>query len=309
METPKPTKMNYLLDLRQSESWAEYLKTVGWRSVRTSNNTNIEFRKFPLGSLVKIQRPKNLNKKELDEIEKICRENKALFTKIEPSLNQKISILKDNNFFKSNFPLLPPSTIFIDLTKPEKELWDSISRSGKYSINRAQRERAKVEFFQKPNDVKLREFSEIAQSTSKKKRFYFEGLKDLKKKVDIFKDQSYLSLVYNEDGDLSGGNFYLGFKKNVWFLHGGTSEIGRKSKDGYELYWKSFLYLKNKGYQTLDLEGKDDGRFPSFTKNWGGFSHFKEKFGGKPIEYPEPHVKLLHPTLKTLHKFYPMMPI
>jgi len=301
--------MKEFLDLRQSNKWAEYLQSIGWNSIRTANNVNIESRKSPLGSLVKIQRPKKLINQDLVEIEKICTENKALFIKIEPGSKQNIKTLEENDYHPSQFPLLPPSTIFINMQKTEEDLWNAISHSGKYSIKRSEREGAKVEYYQKPSDEKLSAFTEIAIQTSKKKRYYFGGFNDLKKKVDIFGDSSYLILVFNKDGVLSGGNFYLGFDGNVWFLHGATSETGRKSKDGYELYWKSFLYFKKLGYHILDLEGKDDDRFPKFTKTWGGFSHFKEKFGGENIEYPRPHIKLLHPTLKTMQKFFPVLPL
>ncbi len=298
-----------MIDLRQSGNWAQYLNWLGWKSIKTKNNTYIYIRKTPFGSVSKIQRPKSLTDSDLKAVDLVCKENKVLFVKIEPNLKQNLNILEKHNYQISHSPYLPPSTIHIDLTKSKEKLWDSISRSGKYSIRRAQREGGVVEHYTSPGEGPLEEFNKIAQETSKKKRFFVNNLKDLKKKVEVFKNNSHLLLVRNGEGNLMGGTFYLSFNKNVWLLHGGTSNEGRKGRWGYELYWQSFLYFKKLGYETLDLEGKDDDRFPTFTKDWGGFSHFKEKFGGYVVKYPYPHIKIYNPILKKLQKMYGVIPL
>ena len=53
----------------------------------------------------------------------------------------------------------------------------------------------------------------------------------------------------------------------------------------------------------MDLDGIYDPRFPSFLAKWGGFSHFKEKFGGEVVTYPVAHVKYYNKLLKYLFKF------
>ncbi|EKD95655.1 MAG: hypothetical protein ACD_24C00407G0006, partial [uncultured bacterium] len=83
-ETPAqiPTKQNPIKeDIRQSDNWAECLKLYNWNTFKTSNGNNIYILKSPVGAFVKIQRPKLLNESELDEIDKICKENNALFIK------------------------------------------------------------------------------------------------------------------------------------------------------------------------------------------------------------------------------------
>ena len=112
--------------------------------------------------------------------------------------------------------------------------------------------------------------------------------------------------VYDKEGKLVGAKYYLGYKENVWYIFGGTSDQGRvKSKAGYELMWQSILYLKNEGYKILDLDGIFDERFPTYLDWWGGFSHFKERFGGQVIQFPVPYVKYLHPLMKLMSKFTP----
>lgn len=305
MENPEITKIK---DIRQSEGWAAYQESIGWKIIETQKGTKVALMRTPIGKAVKIQRPDPIDYKELEEIETICKEDKALFVRIEPSLKQNLKLLEEKGFYLSPYPLLPPTTIFIDLRKDENELWDKISRSGKYSVRRAQREGAKIEFFKNPDEKTIALFEEVAKETAKIRNFGFSPFEELKTKVKEFGDDSYIAVAKEANGTITGANFYLGYKGNIWYMHGGTTAIGRKSKAGYDLVWQSFLYFKKEGYEFLDLEGKDDKRFPNFTKEWGGFSHFKEKFGGIVAEFPYPQVKIFSPALKLLEKFYGKIP-
>jgi len=253
--------------------------------------------------VIKIQRPPLLDENDLREIEDYCLSLKPLFIKIEPFVGQDVSILERGGYIESNEPLIPPSTIYIDLTKSEKELWNNISHSGKYSIRRAQREGTVTRFYQNPLEERLLEYFDLVKETGKRKHFYVQPMKDLLAKVKIYGKNCHLVTSYDQKGILLSGKFYLCQDDMVLYSTGGTSRAGLKTKAGYELLWKSILYFKGLGYKVLDLEGKDDPRFPSATKNWGGFSHFKEKFGGINVEFPHPHIKYFNPILKLFSKF------
>jgi lipid II:glycine glycyltransferase (peptidoglycan interpeptide bridge formation enzyme) len=304
MEDVKNTKVKTITisDIRQSENWAKYLEWLGWRSFRTSGGVNVEVMKTPVGGLIKIQRPKHLNKKDLDEVEKIRRENKAMFVKIEPLLGQNLSVFEKNDYTLSVSPLAPPSTIYIDLTLEEKVLWKNISKSGRYSIRSADKEGVKVHFYPHPKEEVLEQFYSIAKETSRKQGFVIQSLADLKKKAEIFGKEAFVVLSFNKEKQLLGGKFFLGHEKSVWYLHAGTNELGRRSDAGHKMMWESFLYFKKAGYKVMDMDGIDDERFPSFTKNWGGFSYFKEKFGGEIIRFPEPRIKYFSRFLRFLAK-------
>lgn len=289
--------------LRQSDLWEKYLEFLNWQVVNTDSGIKIAIMKTILGGLSKIQRPKELSDQDLDEIEDICRERKCMFVKIEPSSGQDESLLTKRGFVRSGFPLSPPSTMIIDLGKSDDGLWASLSKSAKYSVNRARREKNKVRSFQDPGPKKIEEFFKVAKETSKRGKFYLQPVKDLLKKGEIFKDKSYLLEVYDVKDRLVSAKFFVAADGVVTFLHGGTSEVGRKGKGGYLLMWESISYFKQQGYQYLDLEGVDDDRFPLFTKDWGGFSHFKEKFGGTILRLPPPYIKYYSPILKFLSRF------
>jgi lipid II:glycine glycyltransferase (peptidoglycan interpeptide bridge formation enzyme) len=250
--------------------------------------------------LVKIQRTTPLNEEHIKEIEETCLSKRAMFIKIEPGYGQDIGILENMGYKTSLFPMVPATTIFIDLTLSEGELWNNVSKSGKYSIKRAEREGAKVEVYTNPGDKEFDIYYAILKETGTLKKFYVPPIKQLKKMRKSFGDKGHLAIVYEKDGSPAGAKYFIGSEDNALYVNGGTSGQGRNTKAGYALLWKSILFLKNAGYNLLDLEGKDDPRFPSFTKNWEGFSYFKEKFGGEEIEFPYPHVKYYSPIIKSM---------
>ncbi|OGC68966.1 hypothetical protein A2415_04170 [candidate division WWE3 bacterium RIFOXYC1_FULL_39_7] len=289
-------------DVRQGNQWAEYLKKIGWSVAETSFGVKILYRKSIVGSLVKIQRTPPLSEDNLKEIEKICLEKKAAFIKIEPGIDQDEEILKKSGYVVSYFPMVPSATIFINLELSEEELWKNVSKSGKYSIHRAEREGARVEIYKNPDAEKFDIYYKILSETGKLKKFYVPPISQLKKMHEAFGDQGHLAIVYEKDGTPLGTKYYICNKDCALYVNGGTSGQGRGTKSGYLLLWKSILYLKAQGYKVFDLEGKDDSRFPNFTKDWEGFSYFKEKFGGEEVLMPYPHIKYFSPVIKTMVK-------
>ena len=303
METSEYSEMKPETDIRQSDKWAQYLETLGWKSHRTSSGVNIYYRKTFLGGVVKIQKPSFITDADIEEIEKFCKSCRPIFIKIEPFIGQDVSVLEKRGYKTSDEPLTPPSTSYINLTKSEEELWKNISRSGRYSIRKAEKMGTITRFYQNPPEEKLNLYFEIVRATGRRKHFYTLPIGDLKAKVKVFGKDSHLALSFDQDGNLLGGKFFLCHNDMVLYSTAGTSDIGLKTEAGYELLWKSILYFKGLGYKLLDLEGIYDPRFEHVTKNWGGFSLFKEKFGGERIEFPYPYIKYFNPFFRFLSKF------
>ncbi len=285
--------MNREQDIRQSDEWGKYLETLGWKIRKTSSGILIDIRPTFLGNFVKIQRPRKVTEKDLEEIEKICREEKCAYIKIEPDYDQDISVFEKTGYRESYSPNVVPSTIFIDLTKSEEGLWNELSHSAKYSVNRATREGYKAEFIKNPGPGVLKEIYDVFVDTAKLKHFYLPPLSQYSKRIELFGDKSYVCVVRNSEGKIQSGKFCSGHKNMVLFVTGGATGESRKNKSGYLLMWEAIKFFKNEGYEVFDLEGKDDTRFRSFTKTWEGFTQFKEKFGGVAIEFPVPRIKYL----------------
>ncbi len=285
-----PQEILNIQDIRHSDEWLEYLKVFGWHRADTSSGVKMAYMTTPLSKFAKIQRTKNITEADLKDVDKIVREKKLAFVKVEPSITQNLDFLDNSGFRVSRGFMSPPSTLFIDLRRKENDIWNGFSHSAKYSVTRAVREGARVEKIVKPSAGDLRKFYDLIDSTTEKQKFSTISYDHLVRKTEVFGDKSTLFLVYSKDGRLDGGKYFLGHGRHVWYMYGGTSEEGRKNKTGYNLVWESFLALKRAGYEWLDFEGVDDRRL-KYTEKWGGFAHFKEKFGGTRVEFPFPRIK------------------
>lgn len=283
-------------DFRQSDNWSTYLATLGWNTFKTKNNVLLYHKSAGFLRVGKVQRPYSLDSSDVVEIEAFCKEHRIQVLKFELSNDQQADLLVKAGYDQTTFNLTPPSTSQINLTKDESTLWTNLSTSAKYSVNRARRENAYVKIHRCPNEQVLKDFYAVLKETASAKNFPIQGYDDLLNKVVAFQNDSYLAMVYDKDDNLCGGKFHIGFNDRVWYLHGGTSSLGRKNKTGYLLVWESFLYFKQLGYHMLDFEGILDSRFES-TKHWGGLTDFKEKFGGNDIHYPYPRVKVFNKLL------------
>jgi len=298
------TTPDSITDIRQSPQWGGYLEYLGWKKHSLGGGKNIYSLKTGPLTIAKIQRPISLNAFDLEEIDRTAQENRFAFVKLEPSTAQNIEELTKSGYKISHAPLCPPTTIFLDLTKNVSDLEDGLSSSARYSVRRAKREGGKVECFTQPSDEILSDIYPILKETGKKQKFFVPNLDDLITKLRLWGGDCHITIVRDRAKNIHGAQMFLGFNGNVWFINSGTTEEGRKTKFGYLLMWESVLYLKKKGYKVLDLEGKDDKRFPAFTKTWGGFSYFKEKFGGIEVAFPYPMIKYYSSTLKFLSRLY-----
>ena len=288
-------------NIRQTKGWEKYFNLVGWNSARLSNGSLIVYYKTPFGSFGKLQRPSILTRELLTELNIVCRRYRLIFLKLEPSVNQDQSLLREFDYVVSKAPLSPTTTAHIDLELSKETLWKNISRSGKYSITRGKREGAVVEFIKDPSKEQLKYFYDEVQSyTSNNKGFYIPSFKDLLLRKRAFGSNTFLSFVYNKDSNLCGGKFYLTYDTTVFYLSGGTTKLGASNKTGFVQMWESITYFKNLDFKILDLDGVYDARFPAFTESWLGFSRFKNKFGGSVFEYPSPYIKWYVPFLKSV---------
>jgi len=287
------------LNIRQTNEWEKYFNSVGWNSFRLSNKSLVFYRKTLIGTIAKMTRPSKLDKNLLKELEDKCREYKCIFLKVEPDINQELTLLESYNYLKNNSPLIPSKTMYINLRLSEKKLWNDISHSGKYAITRGEREQTTVKFIKNPSEKQLTSFyQKIVIYRADIKKYHVPTLNDFLLRNTAFKPNTYLSLVYDKDNNLCGGKFYLAYDNIAYYLFGGTTDIGTKNKSGFVQMWESIKYFKSIGFKILDLDGIYDERFPLFNKGWTGFSNFKEKFGGIIIKYPHPYIKYFYPTIR-----------
>jgi len=275
-------KTSKVIDIRQTEEYANYLKKEGW-IVERRQNANYFLKKIPfLGFILKIQRPEHL------DIQTACRLGKkyrVFQTIIEPKTVADSQQLTIDGFKLSKSPYLPSKTLQIDLTKPlvfDKETRRCIKIG----------DQVKIKICSTLSDLK--EFHNAWRKSVRFTRFVpsYQTLINLRKSFSTHKPVVFTS--HNKSGSIVGGAIFTrSLHDNGYYWQGFTNNEGRTSLSQYSLVYHGILWAKKMGCKVFDFEGIYDQRFPN--KSWLGFTHFKKSFGGKEVLYPGCYTKFRFP--------------
>lgn len=279
-------KTSEVIDIRQTQEYASYLKKEGW-IVERIENTNYFIKKLPLiGSVLKIQRPNHL---DIQTTWQLGKKYRVFQTIIEPRTMADGQWLMANGFKLSKSPYLPTKTLQIDLTQSIDKITANFKKDARYAL------RATNNLKLITNNLKdLENFREAWKKAVGLKR-YVPTLKSLINLRNSFSTHKPVILTsHNVFSSMIGGAIFIrSLHDYAYYWQGFTNNEGRTSLSQYSLVYQGILWAKRMGCKVFDFEGIYDDRFPN--KSWLGFTHFKKSFGGKEILYPGCYTKLRFP--------------
>lgn len=270
-------------DIRQSRQYADYLSKIGW-TVERINNTNYFLKKLPfIGSVLKIQRPKEII---FEEIERLRKKYRIFQIIIEPKNKIQTQRILNSGYKQSKSPYLSTKTLHLDLSKSKQKLFTNLKKDAKYAIKRTLNIQINTQ-----KDIKL--FRKTWKETVSYQRYVppLSHLVSLKKSFDD--NAFFISSGLPADVSAEAGAIFLLCGKTAYYWQAFTGKRARKSQIQYGIVWKGILWAKDKGAKIFDFEGIYDERFPN--KSWLGFTHFKKSFGGYEITYPGCYTKTILP--------------
>lgn len=269
---------NFMRDIRQTPKYAEYLEKIGWKVERTGKiHTFIRKLSF-FGSVLKIQRPDEI---DIDAFNFIRKKHKAFQTIIEPkNKNQELGI-RNQGFKLSKSPYLPSKTLHLDLTKTSNELFAQLKKDARYSLRKTK----KVNVYEVERAWEFRNAWRLAVDL---RRWVppTSHLQTLKKTFG--KDALFLVTPGGESGAI-----FLHAEDKAYYWQAFSDKRGREGLYQYKILWAGISWAKKREAKIFDFEGIYDKRFPN--KKWKGFTHFKKSFGGIVVEYPGAFIKTSFP--------------
>lgn len=275
------------MDIRQTPEWGEFLKSYGWKSVEVEGSfARVKTLGFA-GSIIKVQRPKEINEKFLKKLDLLAQKERALFIKLEPNLGSKIDLLASFGFRGDLWPTLASKTI---LLKTSKDPASDFPKDARYVLRKMDSD-LKVEFFE-INDKKAQEiFYELFKKSGQRAHFFVPSLqKDIGPKCVAFKNKGFIVNAFYKKVPCATA-MILYTKDMGFYAHAGNDSVGIKQHASYKIIEETLKKLYQLKIGQLDLEGIYDTRYESFTKNWAKFSMFKKNFGGTIVEFPGSFIK------------------
>lgn len=258
-----------MTDLRQSKSYATYMKNLGWQ-VEKVNNIYCYLKKFPLlGYFAKIQRPTEISSTLINKIEAQFHPFQII---IEPVSINSIPVLKKAKFNLSKSPYSPTQSLLLNLTPSTYSLYHSLEKETRRLLRKTQNQE-----ISETKNVPL--FHRAFNSAVNRSR-YVPSIINLTSLQNAFGDKSLFLLTQNH----TAGAVFLRTKRTGYYWLAFTSKEGRRNKSQYQILWQGLEWAKNEGCEAFDFEGIYDTRFP--IKSWKGFTHFKKGFGGIEVKYP-----------------------
>jgi lipid II:glycine glycyltransferase (peptidoglycan interpeptide bridge formation enzyme) len=306
-----------MIDLRQTKEYANYMETIGWK-VERIENTNYFIKTLPLlGSVLKIQRPKELSSLVFEQIRSLEKKYRVFQTIVEPSEEADSKQLMANDFKQSKSPYLPSKTIHIDVAKNDSALLSAMHYKTRYNIKNAQRNDVWIETSQ---DIKT--FATLWQIEAKERGFFLSQENEINALYTSFgaktqiifahssslranemsvaisnKNKSSIEIASSQTprNDILGGILLLFTKDICYYMYAFSTKEGKKLFAPTLLVWEALQIAKKKKVNFFDFEGIFDERFP--LPKWKGFSRFKQSFGGEEVTYPGAFVKWRLPML------------
>ncbi len=281
----------------QTKEWEQFKLATGWQKSWRIFDVLVLEKKIPLlGSMLYTpmashdQTKLATQKIFQNQINKIAKESKAIFFRLES--NDEIGEIKldESGYRKAFEEMQPEHTLILDISKPEDEILAQMKPKGRYNIKVAEKYGVKVA------DSKIEDFYKLYETMARRQKItfrtfpYFQSLIDNLSKKDYVKVFS-ASAPYETTNQTKVQNYesknrailvsaIVVFYKDVYtYLFGGSSDEHREMMAPYKLHWEIIREAKRRGCKYYDLFGiapTDDGKHP-----WAGVTRFKKQFGGE----------------------------
>jgi len=270
----------------QSWEWGEFRKSQGVKIVRFSpyqiSFHRLPFLDFTVGYLPKCPFP---DKKDLEQLREIGREQKAIFIKIEPNVEQ--SETKTQKF--ETLGLSPGKSLFtkytsiIDLTRSEEEIFAGFKSKTRYNIRLAEKHGIKIK--EDNSDQAFEKYLDLLFETTKRQGFYAHNKNYHRQQWQILKPAGISHLLTaSYRGKVLSVFLLFSFNDTLYYPYGASTREHRELMAPTLLMWESIKFGKRLGCTQFDLWGDTQPNPPS-NHPYYGFHRFKEGFSPKLIEF------------------------
>jgi peptidoglycan pentaglycine glycine transferase (the first glycine) len=281
--------------LLQLGEWGELKNDFGWKPVRIVLNNEVGaqilFRRLPLGLTLGYM-PKPIDNEQLimknevfwKEVDSICKQNRAVFLKIEPDAWVEEFILHPSSFTLSPHNIQPPRTIVISIKEDEEAMSSRMKPKCRYNIRLAEKKSITVRAW---DDIVA--FHEMMTVTGGRDNFGVHSKEYYQRAYELFHPKETCELLVAEfEGRPLASLMVFAHGKRAWYVYGASNDQERNRMPTYLLQWEAIRWAKARGCEEYDLWGVPDENedvleagFESRHDGLWGVYRFKRGFGGE----------------------------
>jgi len=281
--------------LLQLGDWGELKKDFGWKPVRLildgKIGAQILFRRLPLGlTLGYMPKPvfsfqqSEMNEKFWEEVDSVCKKNRAVFLKLEPDAWDHAFNFQPSTFKLSTHNIQPPRTITIDIRDDEENILSHMKPKCRYNIRLAEKKGVTVLAW---DDVPA--FHEMMTVTGGRDGFSVHSKEYYQRAYELFHPNGTCELLVAEyEGRPLASVMVFANGNRAWYVYGASNNEERNRMPTYLLQWDAIRWAKARGCEEYDLWGVPDenedaleAEFESRNDGLWGVYRFKRGFGGE----------------------------
>lgn len=296
--------------LLQTGEWGELKAGFGWKPVRLiveSAGAQILFRKLPLGLTVAYM-PKPVFTASWNqvgdtfwrEVDAICKQNGAIFLKLEPDAWQDEFNMRLPGFILSRKNIQPPRTVIIPIDQPEDEILARMKPKCRYNIRLAAKKGVTIRAW-----GDLSAFYEMMLATGGRDGFGVHSREYYQRAYELFHPKGICELLVAEfEGRPLASLMIFANAKRAWYVYGASTDEERNRMPTYLLQWEAIRWAKARGCEEYDLWGvpdEDEGiledQFETRRDGLWGVYRFKRGFGGQLKRAAQALDKVYNPLL------------
>lgn len=305
----------------QSWEWGEFRKKTGVDVVRVGV---FEGKRLIAGYQLTVHRIPGLpytllyfprgplpDLKMLTTLQKICREQKSIFVKLEPNVGDFYPQSSKTNLGVREFltksgcqegrPLFTRFTFQLDLTKNESLLLAEMKPKTRYNIKISQRHG--VQIIEDNSESAFKAYLDLMMETTRRQGFYAHT-SDYHRKLweTLAPTGMYHLFLAKLDNKVLAAYIFFTFKDHLYYPYGASTRENREVMPTYGLFWEVIKYGQKVGCKTFDMWGTP-GPNPDPKDPWSGFHRFKEGFGSRLFEFIGSYDLVSNPQLYNLYSF------
>jgi len=275
--------------LLQTGEWGELKSAFGWKPARiVSGNVGAQilFRQLPLGFTVGYLSKANIDLSLLPEIDQVCKQNRAIFLKLEPDswADSPLPAGEGLGVRVSPHNIQPPRTIIINIHGTEEETLAKMKQKTRYNIRLAEKKGVTVRTW---DDIES--FHKMMLVTGGRDGFGIHSLEYYKRAYDLLHPKGLGEILVAEYEDKPLAALFVARNGHrAYYLYGASTDEERNRMPTYLLQWEAIKWAKARGCKEYDLWGVPDedeatleANFESRHDGLWGVYRFKRGFGGE----------------------------
>ncbi|HQV62625.1 MAG TPA: peptidoglycan bridge formation glycyltransferase FemA/FemB family protein, partial [Anaerolineales bacterium] len=218
------------------------------------------------------------------EVDSVCKQNHAIFLKVEPDIWVDDFNLQPVTFKLSNHNIQPPRTIVISIKENEETILAKMKPKCRYNIRLAEKKGVTVRAW---DDIQS--FHEMMTVTGGRDNFGVHSKEYYQRAYELFHQKGTCELLVAEyEGKPLASLMVFANGKRAWYVYGASNDQERNRMPTYLLQWEAIRWAKVRGCEEYDLWGVPDENEETLEANfetchdglWGVY-RFKRGFGGE----------------------------